>query len=94
MIQMKNQTIEDNVIIKNEYWKRQLNTFETDIMLVVRVPVLSLQITVVQPNVSTDGNDLTIAFKRAIRLVPRARHLKTLQGKVQAVSLVRMTSCI
>lgn len=54
-----------------------VGTFETDIILVVRVPVLSLQITVVQPKVSTDGNDLTIAFNRAIRLVPRARHLLT-----------------
>ena len=50
-------------------------TLETDIILVVRVPVLSLQITVVQPNVSTEGNDLTIAFKRAILLVPSAKHL-------------------
>lgn len=50
-------------------------TFEIDIILVVRVPVLSLQITVVQPKVSTDGKDLTIAFIRAIRFVPRAKHL-------------------
>lgn len=50
-------------------------TFETDIMFVVRVPVLSLQITVVQPKVSTDGNDRTIAFSRAILLVPRAKQL-------------------
>jgi len=45
-------------------------------MFVVRVPVLSLQITVVHPNVSTEGRDLTMAFKRAILLVPRAKHLK------------------
>lgn len=50
-------------------------TLETDIILVVKVPVLSLHITVVQPKVSTDGKDLTIAFRRAIRLVPRAKHL-------------------
>lgn len=50
-------------------------TFETDIMFVVKVPVLSVQITVVQPNVSTEGKDLTIAFKRAILFVPRAKHL-------------------
>jgi len=53
----------------------KLFTFDTDIMFVVRVPVLSLQITVVQPKVSTEGNDLTIAFRRAILLVPRAKHL-------------------
>ena len=45
-------------------------------MFVVRVPVLSLQITVVHPNVSTEGSDLTMAFKRAILLVPRAKHLE------------------
>lgn len=50
-------------------------TLETDIMFVVKVPVLSLHITVVHPNVSTEGNDLTIAFKRAILFVPRAKHL-------------------
>ena len=50
-------------------------TLETDIILVVNVPVLSLQITVVQPSVSTDGNDRTMAFKRAIFFVPRAKHL-------------------
>lgn len=51
-------------------------TFETDIIFVVKVPVLSLHITVVQPKVSTDGKDLTIAFRRAILLVPRAKHLQ------------------
>lgn len=50
-------------------------TFETDIILVVSVPVLSLQITVVQPKVSTDGKDRTMAFNRAMRFVPRAKHL-------------------
>jgi len=52
-------------------------TLDTDIILVVNVPVLSLQITVVHPSVSTDGNDRTIAFKRAIFFVPRAKHLDT-----------------
>lgn len=45
-------------------------------MLVVKVPVLSLQITVVQPKVSTEGKDLTMAFSRAILFVPSAKHLK------------------
>jgi hypothetical protein len=49
-------------------------------MFVVRVPVLSLQITVVHPNVSTEGRDLTMALKRAILLVPRAKHLKKKQA--------------
>ena len=50
-----------------------LQTRETLIWLVVRVPVLSEQITFVQPRVSTLGRFLTIAFFWAIFLVPRAR---------------------
>ena len=44
--------------------------------MVVRVPVLSEQITVVHPSVSTDGRDRTMAFRLAIFFVPRARHLE------------------
>ena len=40
----------------------------------VSVPVLSVQMTVVQPNVSTDCNFLTITPRRAIRRVPNERH--------------------
>jgi hypothetical protein len=50
-------------------------------MFVVRVPVLSLQMTVVHPNVSTEGRDLTMAFRRAILLVPRAKHVVTTAGR-------------
>ena len=39
-----------------------VKSLQMDIMLVVRVPVLSEQMTEVQPRVSTDGRDLTIAF--------------------------------
>jgi hypothetical protein len=45
-------------------------TFTADILFVVRVPVLSEQITVVLPSVSTLGNDRTMAFFLAISLVP------------------------
>ena len=45
-------------------------TLLTDIMLVVRVPVLSEQITEVQPSVSTEGRLRTMAFLRAMRRVP------------------------
>lgn len=44
-------------------------------MFVVNVPVLSLHITVVHPNVSTDGKDRTIALSLAIFFVPSAKHL-------------------
>ena len=48
-------------------------TLLTDIMLVVSVPVLSEQITEVQPRVSTEGKLRTIAFFLAILLVPRRK---------------------
>ena len=48
-------------------------TLETLIWLVVRVPVLSEQMTFVQPRVSTLGKLRTIAFFWAIFFVPRAR---------------------
>nr|GME00266.1 hypothetical protein CDSM653_00781 [Ipomoea batatas] len=62
-------------------WRRQGDCagISSYIMFVVKVPVLSLQITVVQPKVSTDGRDLTIAFNRAILFVPRARQLYKLK---------------
>jgi hypothetical protein len=55
-------------------------------MFVVRVPVLSLQITVVHPNVSTEGRDLTMALKRAILLVPRAKHVVTTAGRPSGIA--------
>lgn len=61
---------------KGTSFTAQILTFETDIIFVVKVPVLSLQITVVHPKVSTDGKDRTIAFNLAIRFVPRAKHLQ------------------
>lgn len=48
---------------------------EIDIIFVVKVPVLSLHITVVHPSVSTDVNVRTMAFSLAIRLVPSAKQL-------------------
>ena len=46
----------------------------------VRVPVLSEQITVVHPKVSTDGSLRTMAFSSAIRRVPRARQVVMTAG--------------
>ena len=48
----------------------------THISLVVSVPVLSEQITVVQPSVSTDGSFRTMQLRRAIDRVPSDRHLR------------------
>ena len=56
-------------------------TLVTHIWLVVRVPVLSEQMTEVQPRVSTEGRLLTIAFFLAIRRVPRARQVVMTAGR-------------
>ena len=48
----------------------KMNSLQTDIWLVVRVPVLSEQMTEVQPSVSTEGKLRTMAFFLAIRRVP------------------------
>lgn len=56
-------------------------TLQTDIWLVVRVPVLSEQMTEVQPRVSTEGRLLTIAFFFAIRRVPKARQVVMTAGR-------------
>lgn len=56
-------------------------TLQTDIWLVVRVPVLSEQMTDVQPKVSTEGRLLTMAFFLAIRRVPRAKQVVMTAGR-------------
>ncbi|TNN50550.1 hypothetical protein EYF80_039252 [Liparis tanakae] len=58
-----------------------LENSNTDIWLVVSVPVLSEQITDVQPSVSTDGRLRTMAFFLAILLVPRARQVVITAGR-------------
>lgn len=62
-------------------WMQVSLTLQTDIWLVVRVPVLSEQMTEVQPSVSTDGRERTIAFLRAMRRVPSARHVVMTAGR-------------
>ena len=52
----------------------------TVILFWVKVPVLSEQITVAQPRVSTDGNRRTIAFRRIIRCTPSASAIVTIAG--------------
>lgn len=56
-------------------------TLVTHIWLVVSVPVLSEQMTEVQPRVSTEGRLLTMAFFLAIRRVPRARQVVITAGR-------------
>ena len=49
--------------------------------MVVNVPVLSEQMTDVQPSVSTDGSERTMAFFLAIRRVPNARQVVMTAGR-------------
>lgn len=69
-------------------------TRQTDIWLVVRVPVLSEQITEVQPSVSTDGRLRTIAFFFAMRLVPRARQVVITAGKPSGIAATAKATAI
>jgi len=61
---------------------------------VVSVPVLSEHITEVQPRVSTDGNDLTIAFFLAIRRVPRAKQVVITAGKPSGMAATAKATAI
>jgi len=69
-------------------------TRQTDIWLVVRVPVLSEQITDVQPRVSTEGRLRTMAFFVAIRRVPRARHVVMTAGSPSGIAATANATAI
>ena len=69
-------------------------TLATAIWLVVRVPVLSLQITVVQPRVSTDGRLRTMAFFLAILRVPRAKQVVTTAGRPSGMAATARATAI
>ena len=56
------------------------------ISFLVRVPVLSEQITVVHPRVSTELSFLTIQLLRAIFLVPRAKHVVITAGRPSGIA--------
>jgi hypothetical protein len=53
---------------------------------VVKVPVLSEQMIVVHPKVSTDGNDLMIAFFLAILLDPKAKQVVMTAGNPSGIA--------
>jgi len=69
-------------------------TRQTDIWLVVSVPVLSEQITDVQPSVSTDGRLRTIAFFFAMRRVPSARHVVMTAGRPSGIAATASATAI
>lgn len=79
------------IILKN---KKGAHTLLTDIMLVVRVPVLSEQMTEVQPRVSTDGKLLTMAFFLAMRRVPRARQVVMTAGRPSGMAATARATAI
>ena len=66
----------------------------TDILLVVRVPVLSEQMTVVAPRVSTEGRERTIAFFLAIFMVPRARQVVMTAGRPSGMAATASATAI
>jgi hypothetical protein len=59
---------------------------EAAIWFVVRVPVLSEQMTVVQPSVSTLGSRRTIALRFAILRVPSARQVVMTAGRPSGIA--------
>ena len=69
-------------------------TFWTDIMLVVSVPVLSEQITVVQPKDSTEGKERTMAFFFAIFTVPSARQVVRTAGSPSGIAATASATAI
>ena len=71
-----------------------VRTLQTDIWLVVRVPVLSEQMTEVQPSVSTDGKLRTMAFFFAIRRVPSARHVVMTAGRPSGIAATASATAI
>mmetsp|Transcript_8965 Transcript_8965/g.22500 ORF Transcript_8965/g.22500 Transcript_8965/m.22500 type:complete len:338 (-) Transcript_8965:994-2007(-) len=70
------------------------HTRVADIMLVVSVPVLSEQMTLVHPRVSTDGSERTMAFCFAILRVPSARHVVTTAGSPSGMAATARATAI
>ena len=70
------------------------HSFATAMLLVVSVPVLSEQMTVVQPRVSTAGSVRTMAFRRAIFWEPRARHVVTTAGRPSGMAATARATAI
>ncbi|KNC30583.1 hypothetical protein FF38_11994 [Lucilia cuprina] len=58
----------------------------TVISFLVNVPVLSEQITLTQPKVSTVGSFLTIALRLAMRITPKAKVTVTTMGKPSGIA--------
>mmetsp|Transcript_49599 Transcript_49599/g.97718 ORF Transcript_49599/g.97718 Transcript_49599/m.97718 type:complete len:210 (-) Transcript_49599:1228-1857(-) len=70
------------------------NIFTHDIWFVVSVPVLSVQITVVHPKVSTEGSLRTMEFFFAIFLVPSARQVVMTAGSPSGIAATARATAI
>ena len=66
----------------------------TTILFVVRVPVLSEQITVVQPKVSTLLSLRTIAYYSDIFLVPKAKQVVITAGRPSGIAATANATAI
>jgi carboxypeptidase PM20D1 len=71
---------ETSVILPSQY------TFLTVILFCVKVPVLSVHITLVQPNVSTAGSLRTSALRLSIRLTPIVSDTVTTAGNPSGIA--------
>ena len=60
----------------------------------VKVPVLSEQITEVQPSVCTEGRLRTMEFFLAIRLVPKAKQVVITAGKPSGMAATASATAI
>ena len=76
-----------------ELFPRTANLTAT-ISFLVRVPVLSEQMTVVHPRVSTDYRRLTMQLFAAIFLVPSARHVVITAGKPSGMAATASATAI
>ena len=73
---------------------KKIPTLHTDIWFVVKVPVLSEQMTEVQPSVSTEGRLRTIEFFFAILRVPSAKQVVITAGRPSGMAATANATAI
>lgn len=71
-----------------------MNMRETDTWLAVSVPILSEQRRTVQPRLSAEGKEVTIAFFLAMRRVPRARQMVMIAGRPSGMAATAKATAI
>ena len=71
-----------------------VHTSRTVIWFLVRVPVLSEQITEAQPRVSTAGRRLMMALRRAIRPTPTASTMVTMAGSPSGMAATARATAV